>query len=237
MKIMFRWLPPVMKTAIYRIMMRAKFLINSIIQLAYSNKYSYSEYNEDNLVEALFSNEIGSYVDIGAGHPTIGSNTYYFYKKGWNGITVEPIRFQFFLHRLKRRHDIQLNVLVGENKQKTTFYEFNPTQYSTMSIIQYRKLINQGMKERKSYLLNSLSINEVLAKNLQPNYFLSIDCEGYDFEIINAINWDKIVKPKVILYENLSELDRAKHIATKLENQQYSLAYTTPRNSIYLLNT
>jgi hypothetical protein len=234
---MISLLPTVLKTTIYSMMMRAKFLMNNIIKLFYSNKYSYSEYNEDILVENLFSFETGSYVDIGAGHPTIGSNTYYFYKKGWNGITVEPIRFHYFLHKFKRRRDIQFNTLIGEDKQKTTFYEFNPTQYSTMSKIQYQKLIEQGMKERKSYLLNSLSINEVLTKNFHSRYFLSIDCEGYDFEIISAINWDKIVKPKVILYENLSDLVRANHIAALLENQQYILKYVTPRNSIYLLNT
>ena len=32
----------------------------------------------------------GFYVDIGAHHPKRFSNTYFFYKRGWSGITVEP---------------------------------------------------------------------------------------------------------------------------------------------------
>ncbi len=33
----------------------------------------------------------GFYVDVGAHHPMLYSNTYYFYKQGWSGINIDAM--------------------------------------------------------------------------------------------------------------------------------------------------
>ena len=47
---------------------------------------SYSQEGEDIILRNLFGNrKDGFYVDVGAHHPMRFSNTYFFYKLGWNG--------------------------------------------------------------------------------------------------------------------------------------------------------
>ena len=212
------------------------FLYDNFVSLLGKSKVSYSDFSEDLILEGIFEGLTGSYVDVGAGHPVIGSNSYLFYKKGWDGITVEPIKLHNVLHRLKRSRDLQINKLIGESKNRVKFYEFNPTQLSTNSESQYKDMIAKGMKERRTYYLDSISINDVLSKVNNNEYFLTIDCEGYDYEIITMIKWNLIYKPKAIVFEIISSSIQSREIHQLLITQGYSLTKRTSINNIYLLS-
>ena len=233
---MYKFLPGKLKSNIYKKYMWLKFLYENFVALLRKSKVSYSDFNEDLILEGIFGSLTGSYVDVGAGHPVIGSNSYLFYKKGWSGITVEPIKLHSVLHRLKRRRDLQINKLIGESKDKVKFYEFNPTQLSTNDESQYKDMIAKGMKERRTYYLDSISINDVLSKVKNNEYFLTIDCEGYDYEIITMIKWNLIYKPKAIVFEIISFSIKAKEIHQLLMAQGYNLTQRTSINNIYLLS-
>ena len=66
-------------------------------------------------------------------------------------------------------------------------------------------------------------------------YFLTIDCEGYDYEIIRMINWNQINKPRVIVFEIISNSIEAKEIHQLLTAQSYTLTNKTQINNIYRL--
>jgi FkbM family methyltransferase len=215
--------------------MNLVFLINNVKPVFLEVKKSYSDYGEDLIIEKLLDSNTGSYVDIGAGHPIIGSNTYYFYKKGWQGITIEPIKFHNRLHKLVRRRDKQIKKLVSETNTRTKFYEFNPTQYSTNSLEQYTEMIKNGMKERRSYYLNVISINQILSMVKNSVYFLSIDCEGYDSTIIKSIRWEDLNKPRIIVFEKISEKKELENVELILLNNGYKLAKVSKINYVYLL--
>lgn len=56
----------------------------------YHRKVSYSLFGEDIILRTFFEKQKkGFYVDIGAYHPFMISNTAYFYKRGWHGINIE----------------------------------------------------------------------------------------------------------------------------------------------------
>ena len=173
------------------------------ISLVLRKKRSYSDFKEDLIVEKYVPKKY-SYVDIGAGHPIIGNNTYYFYRKGVTGITVEPIRFHNKLHRFIRSKDVQIEALIGNTKHLQKFYEFNPTQYSTCSSEKYAELISAGMKARKEYYVPSVDINEVFDKLKGVPLFVSIDCEGFDYEILKMINFSKFKNIFAIIFEKSS---------------------------------
>jgi FkbM family methyltransferase len=221
---------------IYRKYMNLVFFINNVKPVFWKLKKSYSDYGEDLIIEELIDSNTGSYIDIGAGHPIIGSNTYYFYKKGWQGITIEPIKFHNRLHKLVRRRDKQIKKLVSETNTRTKFYEFNPTQYSTNSIEHYREMIKNGMKERRSYYLNVISINQILSMVKNSVYFLSIDCEGYDSTIIKSIRWEDLNKPRIIVFERISEKKELENVELILLNNGYKLSKVTNINYVYLLH-
>ena len=54
---------------------------------------SYAQEGEDLILYRMIYGKIdkGFYVDVGAHHPKRFSNTYFFYRKGWRGINVEPM--------------------------------------------------------------------------------------------------------------------------------------------------
>lgn len=66
----------------------------------------YPQFGEDAVLNALFRNRTGFYVDIGAYHPTPYSNTYALYRCGWKGIVVEPNPNAKPLFRFFWPHDV-----------------------------------------------------------------------------------------------------------------------------------
>jgi len=209
------------------------FFINNLKPLFYDNKKSYSDFGEDIIIEKLMNSNCGSYIDVGAGHPKIGNNSYYFYKKGWRGITIEPIKFHNSLHKVIRKGDVRIMKLVSENAIKIKFYEFNPTQYSTSSNEQYREMISNGMKERRSYYVESISINRAMSMVQNSNYFMSIDCEGYDATIIKSINWNYHNLPQVIVFEKIKNQNEFADVKSLLVKNCYNEVASTGNNLIY----
>lgn len=64
-----------------------------IIQKLKKNKYrkiSYSGGGIDLIIEHYFRNKKkGVYIDVGAYHPVMGSNTFKLFNKGWSGINID----------------------------------------------------------------------------------------------------------------------------------------------------
>ncbi len=71
---------------------------------------SFSQFGEDVAVFNLLGRQKnGIYVDIGAFHPKVFSNTYLFYKLGWRGICVEPNPEVWWKFWLVRPRDVFVN--------------------------------------------------------------------------------------------------------------------------------
>lgn len=52
----------------------------------------YAQNAEDVVLARVFTGlRDGYYVDVGTGHPVVGSTTKHFYDLGWQGINVEPL--------------------------------------------------------------------------------------------------------------------------------------------------
>ena len=84
-----------------------------------SNTYlrsSYSQAGEDTIIwkgiRSIDPKGMG-YVDVGAYHPTFISNTYLLYRKGWQGVVVEPNIESCMLFRRYRPKDVVMNAGVG----------------------------------------------------------------------------------------------------------------------------
>ncbi len=56
---------------------------------------------EDILLDRVFRNRIGTYMDVGAHHPVLESNTHFFHERGWRGTNIEPMPG---MHRLLVEH-------------------------------------------------------------------------------------------------------------------------------------
>lgn len=207
---------------------------------------SYSQDGEDMILKALFEqkkNYKGFFVDVGAHHPVRFSNTRYFYKRGWNGINIEPTPSAIGAFNTFRKRDINLNIGVGPTKGNLRFYCFNEPALNSFSKEVSEKIDKDPAKPYhiiKELDIPILPLSEVFEDYLPQGKkidFLTIDVEGLDFQVLLSNNWDKY-KPDVILVEENVDVDSVKDspIYNFLKDRGYSFFAKTLRTCIYRLN-
>lgn len=167
---------------------------------------SYSQEGEDMILKIIFGHKkTGFYVDVGAHHPKRFSNTFYFYKKGWRGINIDAMPGSMKAFKKYRSSDINLEVPISNSGQTLTYYSFNDPALNGFSkeISKARENNNSKYFIQQEIKLKTYRLAEILDQNL-PEYeridFMSIDVEGFDFEVLKSNNWDKY-KPRVLLIE------------------------------------
>lgn len=175
-----------------------------------SGRRSYAQCGEDMIVDHLLMwvglNSI-SYLDIGAHHPTLFSNTYHFYRKGNRGVLIEPDEDLCKTLREKRPADKVLNLAVGVSGNNTiNMYVMTSKTLNTLDKAQAEALQAAG-RERIEDVRNVRQqvINEILAEHFgdnKPN-FVSLDIEGLDFDILQAWDFDRF-RPEVFCVETLT---------------------------------
>jgi FkbM family methyltransferase len=184
----------------------------------------------------LLKNSSGSYVDIGAGTPIWGSNTYFFYKKGWRGVTVDPIGFNISLHKIVRPRDQKYRSLVSSESSQIEFYELIPWELSTTDVNMVLSRIKNGAIIFRKENISSIQLSQIYDANPPKRpAILSIDVEGAEMEVLLSNNWERY-KPDLICVEELSNpLDESK-IRDFLKTHNYSLMVYNGVSSIYSWN-
>jgi len=146
----------------------------------------------------------GCFVDIGAHHPSLFSNTNYFYQRGWRGINVEPSPESKTIFDAERPNDINLELLVSEKEGPVELYLFEPSLMNTIS----KKQAEENKKFDWCRLKEIVSIPSVPLGKLLDQYlpdktkinFMSIDVEGAEMSVLKSNNWEKY-RPDVLLIE------------------------------------
>jgi FkbM family methyltransferase len=168
---------------------------------------SFAQSGEDLIIDYIFKLRgisHPSYIDIGANHPFYLSNTAHFYLKGCRGINVEANPNLIIDFTKFRDKDINLNCGVGVREEKLDFFIISDPTLSTFSQPEAEAVTKTGkysIVENKK--IKTYTIEHLLKTYCQGNLpdFLSIDVEGFDFEIIKTIDFD-FYKPKVICVES-----------------------------------
>jgi FkbM family methyltransferase len=137
----------------------------------------------------------GKYIDIGGGHPTQISNSYYFYCMGWRGIVVEPLIEYASLYRKERNEDIYIQKAISD--------------FSGRIKICHNVAINTNVGNyylenfpNEAYETDCITIEELIKDNpafIEPD-FINIDVEGSEEKILSKCNFNTF-KPKIILIE------------------------------------
>jgi FkbM family methyltransferase len=179
----------------------------------------FAQEGEDLILKRLFpADKTGFFLDIGAHHPTRFSNTYLFYRKGWRGITVDPLPGSAELFAEMRPEDIHLQVALGsgeESDQKVDYLMFKEAAYNCIIIdgdeqpnLQDSEIIN-----RIPVVVKSLdSILKENADVFEQIDLLSVDVEGYEEEVFAGFSLEEYL-PKVVVIE-IRDFDiesRSKH--------------------------
>ncbi len=183
-----------------------KFLKNKFKK----NEVSYSQCAEDVIVRQILRAlgvEKPTYIDIGANDPIKINNTYFFYKNGSKGICIEPDPVLFKQIKKKRPRDICLNAGIGAEKETLAdFYVISANVLSTFSKEEADYLVKTTNKKIEKVIKVPLIPLESIVKkylgNKAPN-FVSLDTEGYDFEILKSLDFQKF-RPEIFCVETLT---------------------------------
>lgn len=171
-----------------------------------SIKVSYSQCGEDLIVKYIFSLRNISkptFIDIGAYDPFFLNNTNIFYESGSRGINIEanPNLIENFIRH--RPGDINLNIGVGINEGYKSLYIMEDESLSTFKEEEALKLTKTGLhKINRQVEVYIKKINSIITEYCKGEFpdFLSIDTEGFDFEILRTIHFENS-SPKVICVE------------------------------------
>ena len=158
----------------------------------------YGQHQEDVFIKSLFAeNYIGVCVDVGAYDGVNMSNTYYFEKKGWRCLCIEPIIEEYEKCKTIRKECV--NCCAGhEDKTEQNFVVFslgsNTSAISSLSpdpklICAHKNLITSE-KERKVQVctLTTLLDDHNFPINID---FVSIDTEGTELDVLQGIDFEK----------------------------------------------
>jgi FkbM family methyltransferase len=192
-------------------------------------EHSKSQIGQDILVlDQLNFKEKGFFVEFGACNGIDLSNTYILEKKFlWRGILCEPAKkFKKSLTR-NRKCNIDFNCVYEVSNKKILFSESNGNEeYSTLSYLQNSNTHKNLRKNIKSYLVTSISINDLLKKyNCPKNFdYLSIDTEGSEYDIIKNLDFTKY-RPKIITIEHNYQKNKREQIQKFLFNNNYKRVF------------
>lgn len=154
------------------------------------------------------------YLDLGAHHPFVTSNTALLHERGSRGVNVEanPLLIDAFLEA--RPEDVTLNVGVGPEEGTFPFYTFsqrgglNTFSASVAKSRQDRRPVERVLQ------LPVWRLDRIVAEHCGGNYpeLLSIDLEGLDLPVLESADFSQS-RPLVIVAElREPEASRAKAV-------------------------
>lgn len=175
------------------------------------SQVSYAQSGEDIIVESILD-YVGvkdrTYLDIGAYDPVFVNNTYYFYKRGHQGVLVEPNVTMCEKLRAVRPRDTTLVAGIGVTAQKEAdYYVMTEPAWNTFSKEEadHQARQTQGrIKVEKVIKMPLLNVNDVMRDHFggKAPAFVSIDAEGIHLDILKSIDYARF-RPAVICVETL----------------------------------
>lgn len=175
---------------------------------------SYAQHGEDMIFVNLF-HLLGiakpTWLDIGAHHPIIISNTALLYRRGGRGVNIEanPNLIQNFVQL--RPEDVNVNVGVAPKDKagtKMTFYMIDKQSgRNTFDRRAAEEFVAQHpeFSIREQMPIDVISIDDVVARYCGGKYpdLLTIDVENLDYDILASADFSR-TKPKFICVEVVS---------------------------------
>ena len=163
-------------------------------------------------------------IDVGCNHPINYNNSYFFEKYlGCSVLAIDPISEFSQIWAKKRPDSIFYTTAVGES---TGFINLNlpvsPTGDNMFSFVDSAigKHGLNGFIERK-VSLNKLS--DILDENsIKEILLLSIDVEGFEFNTIKGINFDKFLIRCILVENNSESLYGSDNIRSYLKGKNYT---------------
>jgi FkbM family methyltransferase len=175
-------------------------------------RISYAQNQEDILLDRLFRDRPGTFMDVGGNHPFIDNNTYFFYVRGWRGVNIEPTRSGIELFRDHRPEDLNLEVAASDSVGELPFFEVEGPEGMTGLSTLSAEVAEAHRAEGFTVIERAVPVKTVGAiaaeHGIDPPDILSIDVECHEDAVLRGVPLDSW-RPKVLVIESTVPLSEA----------------------------
>lgn len=169
---------------------------------------SWSQGGEDLALLSIFGNGDefkGTYLDIGAHHPSRFSVTRHLYQRGWQGVNVDANKALIAEFEKKRSRDINLCFAIG-GKDRYEFTIFEETAISTVNSEWRDVCIADSWVVNRTETVDGRKLRDIydLYFSDSPVDLLAVDAEGSDFDVIKSMEFESLPSaryPKFLMLE------------------------------------
>jgi FkbM family methyltransferase len=188
-----------------------------VISNPYTSVY-FSQFGEDVILESLighlgYGSAPGFYVDVGAHHPTRGSNTHLLYLRGWRGVNIDGSPGTVALFEGARPHDKNVQAIVSDEETEVAFTIYKEGTLNTADPETKAMYAQRGQSEVVEVQYHmSRTLRSILGETVPPGQdidVMNVDVEGFDLQVLRSNDWDRFA-PKLLLVEDqgMSFVDR-----------------------------
>lgn len=169
----------------------------------------------------------GFFVEAGANHPTLRSQTFLLEQRGWKGILVEPIAEKFELIRQERPKSRAFRLALGAPEQRgRAKFSVAAGNDEASGLV-----VNAEVRVARVEEVEVKTLDDVLAEAGNPKLDLvSIDVEGTELDVLRGFDLARH-RPAILLVEDhLQKMQVHRHIT----RNGYRLVKRTGCNNWYV---
>src|SRR5262245_21133925 len=163
---------------------------------------SYAQNLEDYHLDLVFAGQdVGTYVDVGGGHPVADNVSFWFYLKGWRGLVVEPQQELANSYALVRPRDHTVSCLAGRADGEAEFHVVQTLHGFSTTVKEYAA---GASKFGAAYQTIRRPVRRLGALCVEASLdridFLKIDVEGAEAEVLAGMDFVRF-RPRVVMIE------------------------------------
>jgi FkbM family methyltransferase len=181
------------------------------------------------LTAEFLQGEAGVFVEVGANHPTNGSQTWHLERSGWRGLLVEPLSENAKLLRQQRMAEVAEVACAGPEHHGGTL----PLRVAGLG----GAMSSLGSFERPTAVatevrvVKTATLDSLLQRfSIERVDFLSIDVEGFEIEVLRGFSIRRYMPRLVLLEDRVRNLRLHRYML----RQGYRLVRRTGQNAWYV---
>ncbi|MGA2555064.1 MAG: FkbM family methyltransferase [Verrucomicrobiota bacterium] len=186
---------------------------------------------EDQLVWSYFGRKTaGFFVDVGANHPSLLSQTWLLEQNGWRGILIEPQAHLCALLRQERKNSIVCQAACSSPEKAGEMLLHVPAGGGGFATLE-KNVDDLELQYDHSEKVSVVTLDSILAQAGHPQIdLLSVDVEGTELDVLRGLNFGRY-RPKLILLEDkVQSLRKHRFLAAR----GYKLVKRTGLNNWYI---
>lgn len=172
----------------------------------------------------------GFFVEVGANHPTVGSQSWPFEQRGWKGIVIEPLPELADALRAQRRGSIVVEAACSSPEKRGRLTLHVPGVHNGFATLE-RNVDDLHFDYTREVEVAVTSLADVLAEHGVAHVdFMSIDTEGTELDVLAGLNLSRNRPSLILLEDKLTTLGKHRMMSAS----GYRLIRRTGLNNWYV---